>query len=192
MDSGYQGAISGAYATRLIRRTAKKLIGSAGFLPADRQDLEQELSLDLWRRLSNFDPDRAQLQTFITRVVRHRAASLIQAQIAQMRDHRRTTRFVFDPADNDEPLGPKSFDHHAYLRLTDDQWRTDLAQRQLARDVAALLARLPPDLRDLCTRLAHRRPSEIARETRIPRSTLYASIAKLREHFKRAGLADYL
>ena len=55
-----------------------------------------------------------------------------------------------------------------------------------------VLERLPPELRDLCQRLATETVTEISRSTGVPRGTLYESIKRLRQIFKDAGLKDYL
>ena len=77
------------YAVEIIRLKARQLVGQAGFTASDRDDLEQELILDLLRRLPKYDPSRAKRNTFIARVVEHKIANLIEAQTAHKRDYRR-------------------------------------------------------------------------------------------------------
>ncbi len=48
------------YAIRLIKYKARTLVGKAGFTASDREDLEQELILDLLHRLPRYDRNRAQ------------------------------------------------------------------------------------------------------------------------------------
>ena len=86
-DNQYDGI--DPYAAGLIRFKARQLVGQAGFTASDREDIEQELILDLLRRLPKYNPKRAQLNTFIARVVEHRVATLIEAQKAGIRDYRR-------------------------------------------------------------------------------------------------------
>ena len=45
------------YAAGLIRFKARQLVGQAGFTASDRNDLEQDLILDLLRRLPKYDPN---------------------------------------------------------------------------------------------------------------------------------------
>jgi len=63
---------------------------------------------------------------------------------------------------------------------------------ELVHDVAAVLAKLPPKLRDLCERLKHHSITEVAQQLGIPRTTLHDAIGRLRQHFEDAGLRDYL
>ena len=56
-DNRYEGIDE--YAVRIIKHKARQLVGRAGFTESDREDLEQEMMLDLLRRLPKFDPKRA-------------------------------------------------------------------------------------------------------------------------------------
>jgi len=47
------------YAVKLIKHKARQLVGRAGFVDADRHDLEQDMVIDLLRRLPRFDPTLA-------------------------------------------------------------------------------------------------------------------------------------
>ena len=69
-----------AQTINLIKHKAWSLIGTIGFTWSDRDDLEQELVLDILRRLPRFDPERAQLMTFVVRVLDNKIASIIEAR----------------------------------------------------------------------------------------------------------------
>jgi len=68
---GYENRYQGIddYAVQLIKYKARQLVGRVGFTESDREDLEQEMVLDLLRRLPKFDPKRAGRNTFIARIV---------------------------------------------------------------------------------------------------------------------------
>ena len=183
------------YAAGLIRFKARQLVGQAGFTASDREDIEQELILDLLRRLPKYNPKRAQLNTFIARVVEHRLASLIEAQKAGIRDYRRcrcSLNECFEDADGRSVERVDTFDQEDYLLRTGAQSRPSEELNRLAIDVAAVLETLPPELRELCRRLKAETVTEISRDTGVPRGTIYESIKKLREIFKDAGLRNYL
>ena len=183
------------YAAGLIRFKARRLVGQAGFTASDREDIEQELILDLLRRLPKYNPKRAQLNTFIARVVEHRLASLIEAQKAGIRDYRRcrcSLNECFEDADGRSVERVDTFDQEDYLLRTGAQSRPSEELNRLAIDVAAVLETLPPELRELCRRLKAETVTEISRDTGVPRGTIYESIKKLREIFEDAGLRDYL
>ena len=183
------------YAARLIRFKARQLVGKAGFTASDREDIEQELTLDLLRRLPKYNPKRAQLNTFIARVVEHRLASLIEAQKAGIRDYRRcrcSLNECFEDADGRSVERVDTFDQEDYLLRTGGQSRPSEELSALAIDVAAIIEGLPHELRNLCRRLKAETVTEISRDTGVPRGTIYESIKKLREIFKDAGLRNYL
>ncbi|MCX7701853.1 MAG: hypothetical protein N2039_13325, partial [Gemmataceae bacterium] len=58
----------------LIRRKVRQLVGRDGFTAQDRDDLEQELRLRLLQNLSQFDPDQAHRNVFVTSVVERAVA----------------------------------------------------------------------------------------------------------------------
>ncbi len=164
----------------LIRRKARQLIGRAGFRADDREDIEQELHLLLLKRLTAFDPIRGPLERFVTRVLGRYGTNLLRRQRAGKRDHRRTR----PPA----TAGPEG--------LADDarrpQRRSQEELSDLAADVANLLRQLPPTLRDLAARLQSASLAQVARDLRVPRTTLYSRIRRLRQSFEDAGLRAYL
>ena len=184
-----------AYAVGLIKYKARRLKGQAGFTTSDRDDLEQELILDLLRRRPKYNPKRAQFNTFIARVVEHRVASLIEARKAGTRDYRRCPYSLNDRFEDEEGRSVErvdAFDQEDYLLRTGAQSKPADELSALAIDVAAVLERLPPELRDLCQRLATETVTEISRDAGVPRATIYESIKELREIFEDAGLRDYL
>ena len=192
-DNQYDG-IDG-YAVGLIKYKARQLIRQVGFTTSDRDDLEQELILDLLRRRPKYNPKRAQFNTFIARVVEHRVASLIEAQKAGIRDYRRCPFSLndrFEDAEGRSVERMETIDQEDYLLRTGAQSRPSDELSALALDVAAVLEALPPELRELCRRLKAESVTEISRDTGVPRGTIYESIKKLREIFEDAGLKDYL
>ncbi len=187
------------YAIRLIRHKARQLVGRAGFVEADRQDIEQELVIDLLRRLPRFDPTLSKRETFVTRIVEHQIATLVEAQKAGVRDYRRCAGSLderhedLDEATDGSPSDlPPVLDQKEYRREVLAAARRDGDRLALRADLARVLAELPADLRRLVEELYTANASEIARRRGIPRGTLYEVIAKLRNRFDRAGLGDYL
>ena len=183
------------YAAGLIRFKTRQLVGQAGSTASDRDDLEQELILDLLRRLPKYNPKRAQLNTFIARVVEHRVATLIEAQKAGIRDYRRCRCSLndrFEDEDGRSVERAETFDQEDYLLRTGAQSRPSDELSALAIDVTAVLEGLPPELRNLCRGLKAKPVTEISRDTGVPRGTIYESIKKLREIFEDVGLKDYL
>ena len=184
-----------SYAVEIIRLKARQLVGQAGFTVADRDDLEQELILDLLRRLPKYDPSRAKRNTFIARLVDHKIANLIEAQKAVSRDYRRCTCSLNERfKDEDVRVAERveKLDQEGYLLGTGVEPGAAEELRALALDVAAVVETLSPELRELCRRLGQETVTGISRDTGVPRATLYQSVKKLREIFADAGLENYL
>jgi RNA polymerase sigma-70 factor (ECF subfamily) len=182
------------FAQGLIRRKVKQIVGRAGFTPQDREDLEQELQLRLWQRLPAFDPQRGHRYAFLTTVVEHVVANLLRELQAQKRDprriqslHERIQTSDQGPSERATTIGQEEYDA---WRGRSPRGNAELAQ--LAHDVAAVLAQLPAELRDLAERLQYQSLAQIARETGAPRTTLYTPLRQLRQRFEKARLQDYL
>lgn len=183
------------YAVRLIKFKAKQLVGQAGFTDSDRDDLEQEMVIDLLCRLPNFDPEKAKRNTFISRVVEHKVANLIEAQLSVHRDYRRygcslNEQVEFEEGESAERSELVSEDD--YLQRTKRKSAPAQKTTELAIDLDVFLTKLPEELRSLCDLMAEETLTEISDRTRVPRSTLYESIKQLRRLLKKAGFDDYL
>jgi len=178
------------YARRLISWKAKQLVGKAGFTESDREDIEQELTLDLLERLPNYDPSRASKHTFIARVVAHKIARLIERRTAAKRDHSRAVVSLSELVGLEEVhLEPRAA---TVEEGGTGAYRSRAKSRDLAFDLAELLQNLPEELRTLCERLKTQSVSDVCRETGVPRSTIYEWMKRLRGSFSERGLDKYL
>ena len=192
-ENKYRGLAE--FAVKLIKHKARRLIGSAGFVDADRADLEQEFVIDLLQRQPRFNPALAKLETFITRVVDHHVATLVQEQKAGCRDYRRRAGSLDERRDNDGGTSsdvPPVLASESYRGETAASARRHEELADLRVDLRRTLNDLPTDLRVLCDRLQISTVSEISRETGVPRGTIYEGVAKLRSRFERADLAKYI
>jgi RNA polymerase sigma-70 factor (ECF subfamily) len=186
----------GDYAENLIRFKARKLARTAASPEVDWEDFAQDMRLDLWRRLSKFDPSKAPLNAFITRVVEHKVASIIEARTAPCRDFRRCRSSLNRPLEDQD--GGRPAECGDTLGEDTRHLRTGIPGHSveesvdLGLDTKATLARLPPELRDLCRRLMRQDLTEVARETGTPRGTLHESVLKNRRKFEKARLREYL
>lgn len=181
-------------AAAIIRRKARQLVGRGGFGPSDRQDIEQDLLVDLLERLPSFDPEQSAIHVFVAMVVKRHAANLLRYGKAEKRDRRRECS-LHKVVGHDEQ-GPVELGSAVTSRERDavtQQARRDAGEAaEMALDVAELIERLPPQLRQLAKRLQTQTVSQAAREMRVPRTTLYASVRELRRRCEQVGLANYL
>lgn len=180
-DKRYEGIDE--YAVQIIKYKARQLVGRVGFTESDREDLEQEMLMDLLQRLPKYNPDRAQRYTFIARVVEHKIATIIEARKAGLRDYRLCNCSLNDRLEDEEGGSVErmeTIDQEDYLRRTGRQSRPASELRDLSLDVRNAIEKLQPDLRELCRRLDTDTVTEISRDTGIPRGTIYGFIKKLR------------
>lgn len=183
------------YAVQIIQHKARQLVGRVGFTESDREDLEQELMLDLLSRLPRYNPDRAQRNTFIARVVEHKVATIIEARQAGLRDYRLCRCSLNDRLEDEEGgcvERGETIDEEDYLRRTGRLSRPAAELRDLSIDLCKVLEQTSPELRELCGRLETDTVSEVSRATGIPRGTIYESLKKLRTIFEDSGLREYV
>ena len=153
------------YATWLAHRAAAELAESPEFNLSDCDDIEQDLIVRLLESWPNFDPVKSSAKTFIATVVRNRVSNLIRRRQLE----RRT--FVDSNALPVEEV--PSHEHDVDLQC----------------DVAAVLARLPPEDRDLAERLMIRSIREIAAEDDATVASVRKRVERLRSVFEAAGLS---
>jgi len=193
IDKRYKGIDE--YAVMLIKYRARQLIGRVGFVESDREDLEQDMMLDLFQRMPKYDPNRANRNTFIARVVDHRVATIVKAREAGIRDYRVCSYSLNSCARNKHGGFAKrieTVDQERYRRHMGSHSLPLSELDGLSIDLRKAIENLPCDLRALCGVLCTSTVSEISRETGIGRDAIYDGIKKLRSVFEDAGLKDYL
>jgi DNA-directed RNA polymerase specialized sigma24 family protein len=173
------------YATTTIRVHAQRLALSQVMPSMAREDYEQELLLDLWRRLAAYRPERAGLATFIDRVVRTRAARFHMTAKAVTYRHERRELLVRRIDENAVTQQPEPDDPTAPAESF-----TDAAD--LRRDLARFMASLPPALQRCCAILQSGATGEAIRQHGLHRSSHYDALRRLRRRAHDAGLHEYL
>lgn len=175
-----------------MRAVGGRLKGVYGILDADRPDIEQELRIAVWQARDQFDPARGTWEGFVSRVIRNHARKIIARQRAACRDYRRVVGSLQDPIvsePDDDPVERGEFlDADGYLRMSRRQgaW-TD--RNAPSRDIARVVAELPPDLQGVCAYLAQGMAvTDIAAKLGISRDTVYERRKALQQAFERAGL----
>jgi RNA polymerase sigma-70 factor (ECF subfamily) len=179
------------YAANLIRHKARQLARRPEFSQTDQEDLEQEMILDLLRRLPQYDPQRSPRNAFITRVVNHMIARLIEFHRAGSRDSGTPTGSLnHEVVHADGSVGDlvQTVDEAACHRRTGITSFPERERLDMKLDVETALRDLPEDLRRLCKLLQSKTVTEISRETGIPRPTLYDAMERVKERFQKAGL----
>jgi RNA polymerase sigma-70 factor, ECF subfamily len=151
--------------------------------------IKQDLLIEILEQLPKFNPSRASLKTFIGHVVHYK--------VCKIRAHRNDCHRV---ASLDSKLSGRDDGRSITLgeTLSDDADRrrgrnpTPDELSGLGLDLEGTIASLKPEHRDLCERLKTDTVTEIARELKASRGTLYEAIKQIRAAFERDGLSAYL
>ena len=163
------------------RRASRKIPGM------ELEDLEQELMLHAHRRLSSYDPGRADLWTYADRVLSNFVANLAKAAGATSRGGGTSTISLDDP--NLER------DSGAIVVAGDDRGSRELSWCEhihLRQDLHRVLHSLPQHLQDCCHWLAESSVTEAAQRSGLARGSIYSRMATLKRAFAAAGLDVYL
>jgi RNA polymerase sigma-70 factor (ECF subfamily) len=155
------------FAGRLIRTKVKSICRTLRLPGVDQEDLEQQLRLDLLRRSPQFDRNRGTWEAFVCCVTGSRA----RTHFRRLQGLRRPL-LESDLPDELDGCGRAS------------------AVETPAHDLERIADQLTPDKRRLLEMLRTSSITEIARQLRVPRTTLSARVKALRRELR--DLRDYV
>jgi Sigma-70 region 2 len=168
-------------------RAAGRMVRQFRLPPDARDDLRQDLLVDLIVRLKAFDPARGTLGAFAGTVIGHQAGKLA--------NRIRRERTVFVPVSLDDPLADADCATLGDAISEDDGYAALLGQptdhfaaveRRLDLDWA--LGFLPRSAIGLCADLIHRTPTELSHDGAVSRASLYRQIHEIRLCLMASGL----
>jgi RNA polymerase sigma-70 factor (ECF subfamily) len=193
VDLNYE--LTRGFTARYIRRKAAQLVGKTRLTGSHRDDVEQDLTIRLLRRLPKFDPRRRPWPVFVKVVIDKHVATLLETRRTKKREHIQNivslSELVAGEDGEQEELG-RQIGPEQKENLIGRYASSDLERSELTHDVQAVLATLPDDLRDLCARLQTDSLTQVARDLGVPRSTLREQVQRLRQIFEQAGLRSFL
>ena len=168
-----------------VRHHARR---ARGRLPGlDLEDLEQELMLHAHRRMSSYDPARADLWTYVDRVLSNFLANLAKAASAKSRGSGISAISLDDPNLERDSEAIAAITYNGGSR--EPSWCEYIHLRQ---DLHRVLHSLPQHLQDCCHRLTENSVTEAARRSGLARGSIYSRMATLKRAFAAAGLDVYL
>ena len=161
-------------ARKLARKKAVTLIGRCGLTPNDLDDIEGQLLLTFYVRFQKFDPKRASVRTFASRVMDKELVSILRRRLARCREHL---------------LEPVPLEDLAELNGIATRNEPTLLQRQqFWLDVERALAPYSDRLRETAVALCWESPVELSRSLGRSRASIYYRIRRLRKAFNAAGI----
>lgn len=154
----------------------------------ERQDLGQDLLIDLLRRLPAYDPSRGSIGAFANIVLRNQSSRIAMRHHRQRRAQGGSLLSLEVPlAGAREPVGDTLTEDDG-LAAWHGQTCCLAAVTELHHALQAALARLPAEDRRFCAALAHRPVTALAAEGFGSRSALYRRLADLRHVLTAHGL----
>jgi DNA-directed RNA polymerase specialized sigma24 family protein len=152
---------------------------------ADREDLYQELVLDLLERASHFDPNKASAGTFTGVVSEHRTADFLNSL---KKDRSRLTFCSGEDAANDAevPVEPDLFGDNAIPLWTED--RDLFSDSDALRDLETAIAYMSDDQVGLFDLLdSHQDLPSACKASGISTATFYRRVSELQLHLRMFG-----
>jgi RNA polymerase sigma factor (sigma-70 family) len=172
-----------------VQRKARRLVARPPFCPWEREDVEQELAIRLWRALLTYDPALGSRRAFVSTILHRAAATLARARRSH-RSGRRLARWSLHLLCEGEGEESLAGDVASEMVLSSAVSEED--HLELVHDVAAVVEHLPQRLKRIAQQLKHFSASEIAVREGIARSTVYLRIRELRARFAEAGFSEIL
>lgn len=187
-------SLNDQYIRTLILIKARSLMKSPAFRGVERDDVLRDLTLILAKRLGQFDPERAQLRTFVSRVLDSAAITLLRARQREKRsgDHDIASIERLRESQTTDPVtGSAAVGEADAARRLGREVRSPIEDFHLSDSIREIVAALPPDLADLCRALQEDSAVSTARGLGISRRQLRNRIAELRVRFAAAGFETF-
>jgi hypothetical protein len=175
----------------LLQKKARRLAKSPGFTRSDEPDIEQELRLHLLAKTSKFNASRASLETFASRLLKHRIISLARRVGAKKCDYRRNDASLNDKIHDREGGSVELVDTIETLagrRHTGQRVPSQDELKQLAIDVADTNRSQSAELRTFAALLSHVSEFAAAQVMGISRRRAAGHVAALRALYEERGL----
>jgi DNA-directed RNA polymerase specialized sigma24 family protein len=154
----------------------------------EREDLGQDLLVDLLRRLPAYDPSRGSIGAFANIVLRNQSSRIAMRHHRKRRAQGGSLLSLEVPlAGAREPVGDTLTEEDG-LAAWHGQTCCAATVTELHHALQAALARLPAEDRRFCAALAHRPVTALAAEGFGSRSALYRRLADLRHVLTAHGL----
>lgn len=191
------------YEYDLIRESAWKLSHSRGYTVHDVPDIEQELALELIRRLPKFNPAKARRTTFASMVVRNRIRNMVRDRKAEMRDVERKGPSLNQLVQTKEGEEIELIENVAQDDMDRFQGNRTRGTDEIAVmriDMADALAHLPEPLRQAADLLSRMSASDASVAVGMPVSTfrktrvlpLRAALAHLEPYIREGFVSKFV
>ena len=180
------------FAWSLIRRKARKLIGTSEYSSAEKEDLEQIFAMELWKCRSSFDETRGTWQGFAKTIVNNSAKKLLRHRRAQKRDDRSTVSLsttvnlpTGEAVEMAQSITQQERGKHLCVVPTTE------VHSDLRLDIASFSAAIPDNWSAVLSLYSTTSTADVAITTGMKRSTLYNLRRRIAKRMTNAGLEKY-
>lgn len=180
---------------RIVKSKAYTIFRRGSYNKDEQKDIEQELYRALIEQQHHFDPAKANFVTFAVHVIDRKAAKILRDRHAKQRD---PSVLV---ASMDEPIGSDEDGQSLHEVITQDDFNSRMFGRESTQqeraemrfDVAEILQKLPPELKEVAILLQSHSLTEISRKLHIPYRTLRGRyMQNIRAVFEAKNMRVYL
>ena len=171
-------------------KEARMTIGKNGFKEDDLPDLEQELIIVGLRAVMNYDSVKGHPGALIKTAVRRHLINLHRYRLSKNRNWRLTSSLNQETVIDGEEVYEliDQLPERGYFGPVTSDQLTPFERKFRIQVIREALARLPPELKDLCRDLQEMSVPEIANKRKISDKVIYAKIARIRRML--AGMID--
>lgn len=183
--------VSHPYVSTLIRIKAKQLCRRSEFTRCELEDIQQRMRQTLIEKAGQYDPDRGNLEAFITMVIKTWIAEEIRYRNRELRRQSYSAvpmdSTTVDCDGDSVPLTSVLGEADLLRRLGRDP--QDDIERLIVRDaIDHAMKRLTPEQQGLLIDIRNSDTATAAKRHGISESTVRRRLAAMRDAFSKAGL----
>lgn len=163
------------YVMERIDYRARRLAIQFGLTDEQREDLSQDMVVEVLAAMARFDPAQSNRKTFVSRVLDNFVKNAIRTEM-----HRRQ-RECYNPI----PLEDIS---EGYVPVVNDPRGGELSeveQVDMKMDFEEILSWMPQRLQRICKLLTEYSVAETAEKLGVNRTAIYRHIPEIQEYFRR-------
>lgn len=178
-----------------IRAATKRILYAGEILKHERQDIEQELAVTLWKESRKFKSRQSSWASFSYLVLEKHLRKIMRHRTQPTARYRN-----FQAISLNTPL-PDAEDSDAVSELIeqvnsdglleDGTSPTEPEQILLKMDMDEFMNQLPENLRKICDLLKIMRIRDVSKILKISRTTLYKRINEIKKEMNDRGLTSY-
>lgn len=181
-----------------IRIKALQLCARSDFSKSDFPDLKQEMLMHLWRKAHLFDPDRASIETFVTRITRSCIGMILRRRDRMKRRgdiDAISLECTLIEHDGVTDMLKSVLDDADFARRTQQDRRHPIDLYVLQESVRQVFRSLTPDQQELVLHIAEHGMSSASREwtrreqRKVTRHEIEKRVLQIRSRFEDADLS---